>query len=172
MKFHWILEKSNPTVNDNDEHPSVRSSCTFEKGIHFFVLRKPKLSAYSFTHICEEDKIFNDSADNCFPHAVGFRDSPPDDDNDNFKNFNFTVNLGILFDMEHKRCVFYDYDKKIKRKILFMKNNKVERGYEPPIDFEKAKLSAWLKRDACNIERIGITILNEGCIPLSDWLNI
>ena len=35
------------TLNRNDTHPSVRSSCTFEKGKHFIVLRKPKLSYYT-----------------------------------------------------------------------------------------------------------------------------
>ena len=48
--------------------------------------------------------------------------------------------------MEHKRCVFYNYDTKIRRKIQYMKNGKEEEGYEASIDFKKAKAFAWLKR--------------------------
>ena len=36
---------------------------------------------------------------------------------------------------------------------------------------EKVKLVAWIKNDAVS-ENKGMTILNEGCIPLPDWLNI
>jgi len=70
IKFHWIKENTmaNPnnslkvivdnylytTVNDNDVHPPVRSSCTFEKGRHFFVLRKPPLPVYSLLLVFAE----------------------------------------------------------------------------------------------------------------------
>ena len=183
LKFHWILEKSNPsdlkvivdkylytTVDDDDHHPQARSSCTFEKGIHFFVLRKPVLSAYSFLFICDEDRTYKRSDESSYPNTIGICNGCPRDEN--FYNDNYTINLGILVDMEHKKCVFYDYDKRIKRKIFFMKNNEAEEGYEAPIGFEKAKLLAWLKRDACNGDgrRIGITILNEGCIPIPNWV--
>ena len=50
-----------------------------------------------------------------------------------------------------------------------MKNQK-EEGNEAPIDFDKAKVVAWLKKDCMNKGKIGITILNEGCIPVPDWI--
>lgn len=187
IKFHWIYDNyidpwSNKklnvivnkylytTVSDKDVHPHVRSSCTFEKGIHFFVLRKPRLSYYSLLLICEENSFikYESQAQNT-QHAIGIFQGYPEDENFLGDDL-FTINLGILVDMEHKKCIFYDYDKKIKRKISYNKNNKVEEGYEAPIDFEKAKVFAWLKRDACNSGKTGITILNEGCIPVPNWV--
>ena len=35
------------TVNGGEVHPAAISSCSFEKGKHFFVLRKPFLGAYT-----------------------------------------------------------------------------------------------------------------------------
>ena len=49
---------------------------------------------------------------------------------------------------------------------------KKEVGYEAPIDFQKAKVVAWIKRDIQNKGKIGITILNEGCIPIPDWAKL
>ena len=183
IKFHWIPENPNDkannnlnvivnkylytTVNDEDIHPPVRSSCTFEKGIHFFVLRKPVLSYYSMLLICEESNTFDGYEVNNKQQAIGiFNGYPQDNNNDDL----FTINLGILVDMEHKRCVFYNYDTKIRRKIQYMKNGKEEEGYEASIDFKKAKVFAWLKRHACNPGKTGITILNEGCIPVPTWV--
>ena len=72
IKFHWILEKESlnadklpdvienkyiyKTVNGNDEHSFVRNSCTFEKGVHFFVLRTGRLGPYTILCICEENR--------------------------------------------------------------------------------------------------------------------
>ena len=72
IKFHWILEKEllnadklpdvienkyiYKTANDNDEHSFVRNSCTFEKGVHFFVLRTGRLGPYTILCICEENR--------------------------------------------------------------------------------------------------------------------
>ena len=64
LKFHWVIENdielngdknlnviqdkyTYKTVNDDDIHPGVRSSCSFEKGKYFFVLRKSRLGAYT-----------------------------------------------------------------------------------------------------------------------------
>ena len=178
-KFHWILENSSnssknlnviqgkylyTTVNDDDIHPFVRSSCTFEKGIHFFVLRKPRLTAYTWLCICDENKTFG--IVNFYEHAIGIINGYPDEGYAG----DFASNLGILVDMEHKKCIFYDYDKKIKKRVKYVKNGKEEEGYEGPIDFEKAKLVAWIKRNACNLGKAGITILNGGCIPIPNWL--
>ena len=185
MKFNWILDEiSNQkdlnskviinkylytTVSDNDVHPSVRSSCIFEKGKHFFVLRKPVLSFYSLLLICEENLNFGIM--NCpvgQSHAIGIFNGYPDENWPS--NDLFTINLGILIDMENKKCVFYDYDKRKRIKIMYTKNNEKKEDYEAPIDFERAKVLAWLKRDVCNRGKIGITILNEGCIPIPDWI--
>ena len=179
IKFHWIIEKGTDnsdklqnvivgkyiytTVNDNDVHPYVRSSCTFEKGIHFFVLRKPLLISYSFLGICDENLKIEISKNE--REIIGIIHGYPNDDNDDSNDL-YTANLGILVDMEHKKCIFYDYDKKIKRKIQYL-NKEV---YEAPINFGKAKVVAWLKRDVCNYGKKGITILNEGCIPIPDWV--
>lgn len=35
---------------------------------------------------------------------------------------------------------------------------------------KKLKIFVWIKRDGCNKGRKGITILNEGCIPIPDWV--
>ena len=183
IKFHWIPEVSNAfnvnnklngiinkylytTVNDNEVHPHVRSNCTFEKGIHFFVLRKPILPYYSLLLICDENTNFVNYCFNNDQKAIGIFNGKPEENNYDL----YTINLGILVDMEHKKCVFYNYDKKTKRKIIYIKNGKEEEGFEAPIDFQKAKLLAWLKRDACNPGKKGITILNEGCIPVPSWV--
>ena len=182
LKFHWILQSSTisdanlglnviqnkylyTTVNDYDTHPKVRSSCTFESGVHFFVLRKPSLSYYTLLLICDENKTY-ESINGSNEKEIGIFHGYPEDDNNDL----YTINLGILVDMEHKKCVFYNYDTKTKRKISYMKNGKSEEGFEAPIDFDKAKLLAWLKRHACNPGRKGITILNEGCIPIPSWV--
>ena len=74
--------------------------------------------------------------------------------------------------MDNKKCIFYDYDKKTKIKIQYYNSDKKsEEGFEAPILSQKVKLVAWLKRDGCNGSEEGITILNEGCIPIPDWIN-
>ena len=187
VKFHWIKENTNTypnnnlnviinkylytTVNDNDVHPHVRSSCMFEKGSHFFVLRKPPLTYYSLLLVCDENIKLTSYDFDCYQKAIGiFQGYPEESEFDN--NDLFVINLGILIDMDKKKCVFYDYDKRQKRKIIFKRNDKKEVGYEAPIDFQKAKVVAWIKRDIQNKGKIGITILNEGCIPIPDWAKL
>ena len=178
IKFHWILEKESlnedklpdvienkyiyKTVNDYDEDPFVRSSCTFEKGVHFFVLRTGRLGAYTILCICEE----NTNTRDIYKNPIGIIDGYPND----WSNDLYIFNLGILIDMEKKKCAFYDYDKKIKKKIRLNKEHSYEEVYEAPISFEKAKVVAWLKRKGCAGGETGITILNEGCIPIPDWV--
>ena len=64
--------------------------------------------------------------------------------------------------------------KKSKKKIQCKKNlneeHSYEEVYEAPISFEKAKVVAWIKRDGCAGAKAGITILNEGCITIPDWV--
>ena len=61
---------------------------------------------------------------------------------------------------------FYSYDKKIKIRIRYIKDNNYVEGYEASIDFEKAKVVAWFKRSSCYYRGVGITFLNKGCIPV------
>lgn len=163
IKFHWIPQICSEscvcnglnviknkylytTINDNDIHPGARSSCTFESGTHFLVLRKPRLGAYTMLVVADENKTSVYSSDSCIGYVNG------DDDKYNL----YCQNLGILIDMKNKKCAFYDYDRKIKK-------------FEQKITFPKAKILVWLKRHACN-QGEGISILNEGCIPIPDWV--
>ena len=183
VKFHWVLEKETEnadilsdvienkyiymTIDGSIDHPFARSSCTFEKGVHFFVLRTGRLGPYTLLCICEENK---NTREEIYQYPIGIVDGNPHDWSDDI----YTINLGILIDMEKKKCAFYDYDKKIKRKIQYKKNLKeqypYEEVYEAPINFKKAKVVAWIKRNGCSGSETGITILNEGCIPIPDWV--
>ncbi|OUM63613.1 hypothetical protein PIROE2DRAFT_9831 [Piromyces sp. E2] len=149
--------------------PGVRSSCSFEKGKHFLVLRKPKLPFYSLLAITEDS--INSSYDSILDgdgysskfsrkYSVGIFDGYPEE------NSTFATNLGIYIDMDNKKCIFYDYDKKSRNKIRYFNSNKENKdGLEAPIFCPKVKLVAWLKKGGD-----GITILNEGCIPIPDWV--
>ena len=178
LKFHWIVEDDIEqngnknlnvikdkytyiTVNDKDIHPGVRSSCSFEKGKHFFVLRKSQLNAYTMLGITKDD---NSSYSR--KNSIGIFDGYPSESYSSY----FATNLGIYIDMDNKKCIFYDYDKKEKYKIIYYtSNNSNIEAFEAPILCQKVKLVAWLKRDACS-HKEGITILNEGCIPIPDWV--
>jgi len=46
----------------------------------------------------------------------------------------------------------------------------MEEGFEASILINKVKILVWLKRDSCNNGRKGIMLLNEGCIPIPDWV--
>ena len=179
LKFHWVVEndieqhgKENLnvikdkytyiTVNGGDIHPGARSSCSFEKGKHFFVLRKSRLGAYTMLGITKDDNNSSYSRKN----SIGIFDGYPEE---NYSNF--AKNLGIYIDMDNKKCIFYDYDKKEKNKIIYYKTDgKCNAEFEAPILCQKVKLVAWLKRSGCLGSEEGITILNEGCIPIPDWI--
>ena len=64
--------------------------------------------------------------------------------------------------MERKKCAFYNYDKK-----------KIIKHYNMvgKIKSDGVKIVAWLKRGFFG-EKAGMTILNEGCIPIPDWVKI
>ena len=68
-------------------------------------------------------------------------------------NFNY-LDIAIYIDMDRKKCIFYNYDKK---KIL--KFGKIRS--------DSVKLFAWLKNGGYDKEK-GMIILNEGCIPIPD----
>ena len=177
LKFHWVIENdielngdknlnviqdkyTYKTVNDDDIHPGVRSSCSFEKGKYFFVLRKSRLGAYTALAITKDEINSKYSREN----SIGIFNGYPEDYE------LFAKNLGIYIDMENKRCIFYDYDKKTKIKIQYYNSNKQIVGYEAPIFSQKVKLVAWLKRNAVDGAEEGITILNKGCIPIPNWI--
>ena len=179
LKFHWLIENgieqyglqnlnvikdkyTYKTVNGNDIHPGVRSSCSFEKGKYFFVLRKSRLGAYTALAITKDDINSSYSRKN----SIGIFDGYPEESYSTF----FAKNLGIYIDMENKKCIFYDYDKKTKIKIQYYNSDKVIEGYEAPIFSQKVKLVAWLKRSGCFGAEEGITILNKGCIPIPNWI--
>ena len=177
LKFHWVIEDdieqcgdknlnviqdkyTYRTVNDDDIHPGVRSSCSFEKGKYFFVLRKSRLGAYTALAITKDEINSKYSREN----SIGIFDGYPEDYE------LFAKNLGIYIDMENKKCIFYDYDKKTKIKIQYYNSNKQIVGYEAPIFSQKVKLVAWLKRNVVDGAEEGITILNKGCIPIPNWI--
>jgi len=175
LKFHWVIEQGGNknlnvikdkytyiTVNDIDIHPGARSSCSFEKGKHFFVLRKSYLSYYTMLGITKDD----DNSKYSRKNSIGIFDGNPNERDSSY----FAKNLGIYIDMDNKKCIFYDYDKKERYKIIYyVSDNESLEAFEAPILCQKVKLVAWLKRDACS-HREGITILNEGCIPIPDWV--
>ena len=180
LKFHWLVEydirfRGNTNlnviedkytyraVNGYEIHPAAISSCSFEKGKHFFVLRKPFLSAYTALAITNFE---NKSTYSNRQYSIGIFDGYPDE-----HYSTFSKNLGIYIDMDNKKCIFYDYDKRTKNKIKsYVDNSEVEDVYEAPILCKKVKLFAWIKRGECCSGRI--TILNEGCIPIPDWIKI
>ena len=57
------------------------------------------------------------------------------------------------------------------KEVYYNSKEQPEEGFEAPILCEKVKLVAWLKRSGCIGADEGITILNEGCIPIPDWIN-
>ena len=151
LKFHWIVEDDIEqngnknlnvikdkytyiTVNDKDIHPGVRSSCSFEKGKHFFVLRKSKLNAYTMLGITKDD---NSSYSR--KNSIGIFDGYPSESYSSY----FATNLGIYIDMDDKKCIFYDYDKKEKYKIIYYtSNSEYKEAFEAPILCQK--LNLWL----------------------------
>ena len=179
LKFHWVLENDIEqhgnenlnvikdkytyiTVNGEKIHPGVRSSCSFEKGKHFFVLRKSQLGPYTMLGITKDD----DNSSYSRKNSIGIFDGMPEE-----SYSNFAVNLGIYIDMNNKKCIFFDYDKKEKYKIIYNETEEERNeGFEAPILSQKVKLVAWLKRSGCLGSDEGITILNEGCIPIPDWI--
>ena len=181
LKFHWILENEDENsefkdcivdkyiyknVNNLETHPQARSSITFKTGVYFFVIRVGSFGSYECLRVVE-DKSPCIKRDWNYRHNtnIGFSfdfDSYP-------HSYGKPLDVGILIDMEKKVCSFYDFEKK---KMITVGHN-----YCPPkiipmtgkIKDDGVKLVAWLKRGVTLAER-GITILNEGCIPIPDWV--
>ena len=182
LKFHWVLENEDlnqefkgcivnkyvyKNINDSKSHPQARSSVTFTKGVHFFVVRVGTFESYECLRVVEDYSPcinkqwnyrhntnigFTFNLESCYRHTYG---KPLD--------------IGILIDMEKKRCSFYYYNEK---KLVTTGHNYIPPRIIPMtgrIRDDGVKLVAWLKRGNISIER-GITILNEGCIPIPDWV--
>ena len=183
LKFHWILENEeenkrfkdaivnkyiykNTTLSEN--HPAARSSITFTTGIHFFVIRVGSFEYYESLKVVDDLPDIQDPWD--FEQkgtSIGF----PNNLGLIHKRYNQSVDVGILIDMENKKGAFYDYDKK---QIIYKGDNFIEKSIIPivgKIKSDGVKLVAWLKT-GCYIENQGMTILNEGCIPIPDWVKI
>jgi len=194
-KFHWIFDQegesdqantdiSNKYIykNKNSESVSlgnVRSSISFEVGVSFFVLRVSNFPHYSYLNVIDNDIKFsiNNEYDNKYTN-IGLGGSK----SEYYVDENKIYNIGILIDMNKKKCIFYDYDKqdKIRCKqdatistyiddkyatISYLKGEPLEGN----ILSDNVKLIAWIKNDATE-ENTGITILNEGCISVPDWV--
>jgi len=165
LKFYWIIENDKKrkrfadcivnkyiyrNLNNEEVHPSVKSSVSFTVGTYFFVIRVGTFVCYESLAIVEDE----------YPdfHNIGSYNKKT------FVGYQYMegvcghkrTDIAIYIDMEKKKCRFYDYEKK---QVLL--NGK--------INSDSVKLYAWLKSGARNIER-GMTILNEGCIPIPDWV--
>ena len=79
----------------------------------------------------------------------------------------YTQNIGILIDMDKKICRFYDYDKKEKLEVEYKINGKYFQDFDAPIQFKKGVIFIQIKRGCYD----GVTILNEGCIPIPVWVS-
>ena len=161
LKFHWVLEdeekntKFQTCIVNNEYtykniyggtvHPSANSSISFTTGTHFFVIRVGSFQCY------QRLAIINDDAKNYkYKTFIGFH----------YMDFNYrygtALDIAIYIDMDRKKCKFYDYEKK---KIMT----------EGKIINDSVMLNGWLKCGRCREEE-GMTILNEGCIPVPKWV--
>ena len=181
MKFHWVLENEDENsrfkgcivdkyiyknINDSESHPQARCSITFKTGVYFFVIRVGSFGIYECLRVVEDDSP-------CIKKDWNYKHNTRIGFNFNFgsypHSYGNSLDIGILIDMERKICSFYDYEKK---KMITVGHN-----YCPPeiiplsgkIRNDGVKLVAWLKRGIISAER-GITINNEGCIPIPDWV--
>ena len=197
LKFHWINDGIGDPNHENTiilnkyiyknksssglSAGNVRSSISFTNGKNFFVIRVTNFPHYSYLKIVDEDKKVEFGNDYDINYTnIGLGGSLSAE----YVESNKVYNIGILIDMDKKFCTFYDYDKQQKLGCLHDVHSVIVRDgksveinkpkgepLEGKILSEKVKLVAWIKDDAVS-ENKGMTILNEGCIPLPDWLNI
>ena len=162
LKFHWVLENEEKNekfkrciknkyiyvnISGDDVHPSVNSSISFTKGMHFFIIRVGTFQCY------ERLAIINDDIKNYYKNYktfIGFHYM------EGISKYGEALDIAIFIDMDRKKCKFYDYEKK---KILT----------QGKIESDSVILNGWLKCGIYSEER-GMTILNEGCIPIPNWV--
>ena len=163
LKFHWVIEDEErnekyqncivnnkytyKNINCGDQHPSANSSVSFTTGTYFFVIRVGSFQAY------ERLAVINDDAKNfTYKTFIGFEYM-------HYIDHRYgTLDIAIFIDMDRKKCIFYDYEKK---KIMT----------QGKILTDSVMLNGWLKMGSCRQEQ-GMTILNEGCIPVPKWVKI
>lgn len=165
LKFHWVF--SDKTINSNDWigvisqnkytyqaisidkcNPVVESSVIFTKGKYFFVLRKGVINFYSALCVINSDYEYK-------PHISIYNST----EYIGIKNRDVvgnTQNLGVLIDLVDKKLNFYDYEKK-----------KLLESFD--LYYDNVKFVGWLKGKS-SYGGNGFTILNEGCIPIPDWI--
>lgn len=165
VKFHWVFfdesvnaEEWKESISQNKytykaiknngkSNPFVVSSELFSNGKFFIVIRKGWTSFYSALCIINSEYKFQT---NEYPYNC-----------DEYKGIkamdNYVQNIGILIDIPNHKVKFYDY---CNHKLII----------EEDINFQSAKLVAWLKGTHCD-DGNGFTILNEGCIPVPDCDN-
>ena len=165
LKFYWILENDKKkkkysnciidkyiyrNINGDNIHPSVSSSVSFTIGTYFFVIRVGSFQLYQSLAIVDDGAPDYPLLYEYNPKTfVGYHYMDRIDGNNR-------MDIAIYIDMEKKKCRFYDYEKK---KILLSGR----------INNDSVKLYAWLKCGCTDLIE-GITILNEGCIPIPDWV--
>ena len=165
LKFYWILENDKKkkkysnciidkyiyrNINSDQSNPSVSSSASFTIGTYFFVIRVGSFDCYESLAIIEDEAPDYPLLYKYNPKTfVGYHYM------DRIGRYN-GMDIAIYIDMEKKKCRFYDYEKK---KILL----------SGKINSDSVKLYAWLKRGCTDLTE-GMTILNEGCIPIPDWV--
>ena len=167
LKFHWVMEndKMKKKYGDLciidkyiyintyrvDINPSVSSSSSFTKGTYFFVLRVGTFMSYeSLAIVDDETPDYHSKYFSFNPKTfVGYQHMYDVDGCD-------AKDIAIYIDMDKKKCRFYNYEKK---KILLSGR----------INSDSVKLFAWIKRGSNDLTQ-GMTILNEGCIPIPDWV--
>jgi hypothetical protein len=171
LKFHWVLENEDlnrefrgcivdkyiyRNINDSVSHPQARSSVTFTKGVHFFVVRVGTFESYECLRVVEDNSP-------CIKKEWNYEHNTNIGFSFNIDSCHHTygkpLDIGILIDMEKKRCSFYYYDEK---KPIITGHNYYPQRIAPltgKIKDDGVKLVAWLKRGNTSIDR-GITILN------------
>ena len=162
LKFHWVLENEEKNeqfkrciknkyiyVNiSGDIHPSVNSSISFTKGMHFFIIRVGTFQCYERLAIINDDiKKYK------YKTFIGFHYMHC---LEGLYKYGNAADIAIFIDMDRKKCKFYDYEKK---KILT----------QGKIESDSVILNGWPKCGIRSEER-GMTILNEGCIPIPNWV--
>ena len=197
QKFYWIFDPDGESDHENSDisnkyiyknksssgnsKGNVRSSISFKEGISFFVLRVGNFPHYSYLNIVDEGVKFSINNEYDIKYTnIGLGGSK----SMNYVRSNEVYNIGILIDMNKKRCVFYDYDKKEKIKCLkdtyssVLRDGKNEfinmkegEPLEGNILSNSVKVIAWIKGESPD-ENSGISILNEGCIPIPDWVKV
>jgi len=168
LKFHWIIENDkmrkkcgNTCIIDKyiyahtsiDKNPSVSSSSSFTVGKYFFVLRIGSFQAYQSLAIVDDEtpdyhsRSFSTYYKKTF---IGYQYM------ERVHGLGINDDIAIYIDMDMKKCRFYNYDKK----TIILSGK---------INSDSVKLYAWKKSGGCG--KGGMTILNEGCIPIPDWVN-